>query len=760
MKKIVSLIVAAVMLLSMCTVSAFAANGPMPTNPESWGGGARIGFSELYTPVNHIVANNLGDGLVVNNEAMPGATYDQATNTLTIKDLDAPDCSLFIWYMGDDFKLNVEGECKLGVIYVVNMFGVYNTNLTVIGTGSLTVNESKDNDLAISIWNEGEGALTKLTVADSVSLRLYSGEESDVIVRSMCTKAAAAEAMTAGGKAMDGVTSEKVFRTEYDEAYVMTVEDVDEEFNNGYIVESKSDPDGKYSAYYWDDEGSRYVSHYVFVEAIGLWVADPSFGGYGPQKSYTKEEFDKEFTFVQTSQPTSIRYATDEREQDRGWSLFKMTKDGEPDEVYGGSPIWGSEGSSRDDPDEYSIYHVTWDGAQGIYVEDEEFPYTTIDADKLESEGYHLVTSEVEEQKHFQCWIGPAPFVDGDDNWLSNYEVMDCKSDPDGVYVRTGESYSTDPQGHRYNEQIIIQKVQYDEATGNYYVNLHDYTSPRIYVDLDKIGQEYSYATETVTKKTEIKYINSDYDFDDYSYAAKLAENDGQLYSVSPYRTSKGETYYSMYKVELRDNGHYYAVKWDPQDSRVYGKDFSEEEFADEGYSYVMSDQDTKFTYNGDVNFEEMKKYTDAEGKEYAADWEKTVYAYDEPAVTVTFGDTTYTMAHATDIKADNLISSERQVETDMFNYFLKGDEYVFEGSGQEASVFVGDVNLSGAVDNRDAMILDRYVAEWAGYGARILNMDAADLDRKGDVNNRDAMILDRVVAGWTGYYDKYCILV
>ena len=72
----------------------------------------------------------------------------------------------------------------------------------------------------------------------------------------------------------------------------------------------------------------------------------------------------------------------------------------------------------------------------------------------------------------------------------------------------------------------------------------------------------------------------------------------------------------------------------------------------------------------------------------------------------------------------------------------------------------VGDVNDSGAVDNRDAMILDRYIAEWDGYEARITNMDAADIDRKGSVDNRDAMILDRVVAGWDGYYDKYCITV
>ena len=71
-----------------------------------------------------------------------------------------------------------------------------------------------------------------------------------------------------------------------------------------------------------------------------------------------------------------------------------------------------------------------------------------------------------------------------------------------------------------------------------------------------------------------------------------------------------------------------------------------------------------------------------------------------------------------------------------------------------------GDVNGDGDVNNRDAMILDRYVAGWPGYYKHIKDMDAADLSGDGVINNRDAMILDRAVAGWTGYYEKYCIAV
>ena len=74
-------------------------------------------------------------------------------------------------------------------------------------------------------------------------------------------------------------------------------------------------------------------------------------------------------------------------------------------------------------------------------------------------------------------------------------------------------------------------------------------------------------------------------------------------------------------------------------------------------------------------------------------------------------------------------------------------------------SMTVGDVNLDSEVNNRDAMILDRYVAGWTGYEEKIKSMDAADLNRDGSVNNRDAMTLDRYIAGWTGYA-KYIITV
>ena len=85
------------------------------------------------------------------------------------------------------------------------------------------------------------------------------------------------------------------------------------------------------------------------------------------------------------------------------------------------------------------------------------------------------------------------------------------------------------------------------------------------------------------------------------------------------------------------------------------------------------------------------------------------------------------------------------------------GVEYTF--TIPKSSYIIGDLNGDGEVTNRDAMILDRYIAGWAGYAEKIADMRSADLNRDNDVTNRDAMILDRYVAGWVGY-DKYIITV
>ena len=80
---------------------------------------------------------------------------------------------------------------------------------------------------------------------------------------------------------------------------------------------------------------------------------------------------------------------------------------------------------------------------------------------------------------------------------------------------------------------------------------------------------------------------------------------------------------------------------------------------------------------------------------------------------------------------------------------------YDFTPGGTSSGYWIGDVNADGSVKNRDALILDRYIAGWKDYDKQIKNWDAADLNRDGQIKNRDALMLDRYIAGWKDY-QKY----
>ena len=65
----------------------------------------------------------------------------------------------------------------------------------------------------------------------------------------------------------------------------------------------------------------------------------------------------------------------------------------------------------------------------------------------------------------------------------------------------------------------------------------------------------------------------------------------------------------------------------------------------------------------------------------------------------------------------------------------------------------LGDVNGDGVVDGADNIMLQRYLAEWAGYD-KLINMDAADINKDNAVDGADNIILQRHLAEWSDYKD------
>lgn len=737
MKKLISLCIAVVMLLSLCAVSATAANGPMPTDPEGFVG-ARIGFSQMDAPESAYVVNDKGSGIVINNSAYPGASYDLATNTLTLDNVDAAGSSLFIWYMGDDFKLKVVGDCAVGIIYVSNQFNNYNTNLNIVGDGSLTVNESKAAEAAIYMFADGRNC-PKLSVDASVTLHLYGAENDGLIINNYGTTAAtAAEAISVAGAGIDGVVGERIVYTDYDSANLMVVRSRTKQFTDGYVAKSKTDPTGKYSVSWWGNDENRYVKHYVYAAGLGLWVVDQDFGEWGGStRSYSKEEFENEYTIEQSEQPVTIRYTDDEREAQLGYEITQLAKADEPGVVYGGSDSWRSQNPDYSKPEGYTIYRLNWDEEQGVYVEDESVSSDWVSVDEMEEKGWSIVTKTDTVQKVMDVWCNYGEY--GDDDRQYRGKVYRDKHNGE-EYVQTGTFTSDSDEG------VVLRKIWYDEANETYYVrgNLDQQLVSTV-AQYERLEFLYDPVFETVTENVRIRYINSYYGFNSYSNEGTLTQRAGDtgLYVARSYTYAGGNTEYSVQPVELRANGHYYALKWETDDSGYFVRNYTPAEFADEGYSFVTTDQDTPFTHVGQVEFFTDQKYTDAQGNFYAVEWDGTVYSYSEDGLSLTFGETTYYEATLSEKTADELISSEREIETDMYHYSLKGDAYHHEG-GAAATSLLGDADGDGKVTILDATCIQRKLANLTTTS---YNAKAADADEDGKVTILDATAIQRKLA-------------
>ena len=67
-----------------------------------------------------------------------------------------------------------------------------------------------------------------------------------------------------------------------------------------------------------------------------------------------------------------------------------------------------------------------------------------------------------------------------------------------------------------------------------------------------------------------------------------------------------------------------------------------------------------------------------------------------------------------------------------------------------------GDADNDGIVDQKDRIVMARYLAAWDGYADKI-NPETADVDRNGIVEQKDRLILARYIADWIEYQNIPC---
>lgn len=153
-------------------------------------------------------------------QKITGISYNKTKNTLTIKNVNTNDV-LYVENLGNDFKINVSGVNKLGGIVVEDETFVtswdsktgttkwsddhWGAGLSLVGTGSLMVNQSKNQSRAIRV-SSGKTA-AKFTVGANVSLRLFSDGSTGVASVSGTTSGSWKNALSFKGYA--GTTSVK-----------------------------------------------------------------------------------------------------------------------------------------------------------------------------------------------------------------------------------------------------------------------------------------------------------------------------------------------------------------------------------------------------------------------------------------------------------------------------------------------------------------------------------------------------------------------
>ena len=441
MKKFTAILLVMLMLLSGGAVTAFAENGP---SSATWDGSYYLAYISFYnyntsTPVNYSVFREN----TAHNSAIAGATYDRASNTLTLKDFNHPELNLETNMMGDDFRLEIKGSCALNSIAVWG-YG-YGGSLSVTGDGTLTLNERKTSNSAVYMYPEDTDFT--LSFGDKVKVNLYAAKNVISVKAAKGTDFGSSIIFSDGKERSVSVTqaSSEEYKTVSGYYYQQPVED--EKDYLGRLTTKKDDAEGVYgTSIYVDDDlnetGEYGISRYVYSKKYGFYFKDKSFGDV----TLTADEMEQ--------QGYEMKY--EEKLRDYPEYLYnpvvakrvrcKVYTDDDSNVYY----VWDS-GDVVDEIKNVVLNGEPVDGCEGEYL----FSLNgEVDIDDLTEtgsnvNGYYLVEGENDEE--------------GD--WLGEKTV--CESDPEGIYAAR-EWYRTDDNENVTERGVTVYKYIYNEEIGFY----------------------------------------------------------------------------------------------------------------------------------------------------------------------------------------------------------------------------------------------------------------------------------------------------
>ena len=295
---VISVLLVLCLTMVFFTLTAYAENVPMDTVIFPDGTSLNVSyvtFLEIdengdikFDKDGKITAYDIYSEGEVHNDALNGAVYDRASNTLTITDLKAENLVLETNCMGDDFNLNIVGDCEMARIRIWG-YG-YGGTLNIIGNGTLSVNTKKLYDNAIILYPEGSNS--SLNFGKNVHVNLYAKVDAAKIFDATYTDADKAFTFSNGQNYTVTKNNAVGEREVYYKGYESSV--LDSVSYKEKVVNS-ADPEGVYGCSKitkYDEEGNVTaagvtITKLVYNEKYNAYFKDPSVD----EQFLTDEEF-------------------------------------------------------------------------------------------------------------------------------------------------------------------------------------------------------------------------------------------------------------------------------------------------------------------------------------------------------------------------------------------------------------------------------------------------------------------------------------
>ena len=394
MKKLLAIILSTIMAFSL-PITALAANGPMGS--ISVGNGESINLSYISLIKFDENGSILDKEFVFYEQntydSINGVSYNKASNTLSLNNYNSSDV-IETNVMGDDFKINVIGSCSVGQIRIWGDH--YGGSLTIDGSGTLTVNQSKRYDNAIVLYAEESNS--SLSFGENVNVNLYA--KSDTVYIDDTSNADIASAINFGNGQSADVTKENYVEYQNEYVDIMTLSSPGTTFGGGEKAICASDPGGIYtvSEGYKDenpDETYYWVNKYFYIEPFDAYTEDYGFGDSGSIEM-TEEEFKNqtEFSVVmkEADYPEEIEYyEKDDLEAEYAYCANKITNSADPNGIYGYTEYCMTDSEGNITEEGVNIYRFVLADGTDKYIIDESFEQLTLTNEEFASSDYSIV---------------------------------------------------------------------------------------------------------------------------------------------------------------------------------------------------------------------------------------------------------------------------------------------------------------------------------------------------------------------------------